>query len=147
MTGSSGGLGYQRHGLYYPYFHIRDDRWLKAAALYWPKIVRIVPDSYETQDSDTAKALADDFIVKMPPGGSVEAIAPLFTDLIANHASELRERYSATSPPTSISDLFSTLGPGPEWALKSSAPDWPPQLSGIRMASPLRQVAYWRAPK
>ncbi len=24
-------------GLYYPYVHFRDERWLKLAALYWPK--------------------------------------------------------------------------------------------------------------
>jgi hypothetical protein len=44
----------QGYGLYYPYFHIRDERWLKIAALYWPKIIRVVPDGYPTaNDTDT----------------------------------------------------------------------------------------------
>lgn len=33
------------HGLYYPFFRIRDDGWLKVTPLYWPKIVRLVPAS------------------------------------------------------------------------------------------------------
>lgn len=31
---------FRRHGLYDPYFHVRDDRWLKVAALYWPKLFK-----------------------------------------------------------------------------------------------------------
>ena len=53
MPGSASTRGYRRQGLYYPYFHVRDERWLKVAALYWPKIVRIVPADYQTRDSDT----------------------------------------------------------------------------------------------
>ena len=37
MTGSATIPGFRRHGLYYPYFHVRDERWIKVAALYWPK--------------------------------------------------------------------------------------------------------------
>jgi hypothetical protein len=86
--------GFRRHGLYYPFFHVRHDRWLKVAALYWPKIVRIVPDGYPTRDSTTAQALADeDFLVRQPPGKSVETVAPLFLDLVARHAEALRTRF------------------------------------------------------
>jgi hypothetical protein len=67
MSGSASALGYQRLGLYYPYFHVRDERWLKVAALYWPKIVRIVPAGYQTRDSDAVRALAaGEFIVRRP---------------------------------------------------------------------------------
>jgi hypothetical protein len=99
MTGSAAVPGFRRHGLYYPFFHVRDERWIKVAALYWPKIVRIVPDQYRTRDSSTVRALADDFIVRQPPGQSVEAIAPRFAELITNHASELRARFHIMSPP------------------------------------------------
>lgn len=97
MTGSAAVPGFQRHGLYYPYFHVRDDRWIKVAALYWPKLIRIVPDHYQTRDSYIVRALSDDFIVRQPPGQSVEAIAPRFAELIDNYASELRARFNITS--------------------------------------------------
>ena len=61
------------------------------------EMVRIVPDQYRTRDSSTVRALADDFTVRQPPGRSVEAIAPRFTELITNHAEELR-RYDPLSP-------------------------------------------------
>lgn len=83
MTGAS---AYRRHGLYYPYFHVRDERWLKVAALYWPKIVRIVPGDYRPRDSDTARVLIDElgFIDSQPPGPSVQAVAPRFLELLEN---------------------------------------------------------------
>jgi Family of unknown function (DUF6236) len=118
MSGSAAIPGFRRHGLYYPYFHVRDERWIRVAALYWPKIVRIVPDQYRTRDSRTVRALADDFIIRQPPGKSVDAVAPRFSELIANHADELRARFDATSPPRpGMISREATLGPGPEWAL------------------------------
>jgi hypothetical protein len=77
----------QGHGLYYPYFHIRDERWLKIAALYWPKIIRVVPDGYPTaNDTDCARVLIDelDFIERQSPGSSVQAVAPRFLELLDN---------------------------------------------------------------
>jgi hypothetical protein len=84
----------RKHGLYYPYFHVRNNRWLKAAALYWPAIVRLVPEGYVTDDSDTVRALEDEgFLVRQPPGESVEAVAPLFLDLVQRHGEDLRQRF------------------------------------------------------
>jgi hypothetical protein len=101
MSGSASTLGYRRHGLYYPYFHVRDDRWLKVAALYWPKLVRIVPEGFPTRDSDTVCALsASDFIVRRPPGNSVEAIAPRFVELAAGRADDLRSKFRVTIQPS-----------------------------------------------
>ena len=45
----------QQPGLYFPFVHIRDDEWLKAAALYWPSVRRLVPAGYSTHDSPTAQ--------------------------------------------------------------------------------------------
>ncbi len=42
-------------GLYFPYVQVRDDDWLKLAMLYWPRIYRIVPPDYPTQESRTAR--------------------------------------------------------------------------------------------
>jgi len=40
------------HALYYPYIHLTNKDWLKHAFLFWDKISRIVPISFETQDSE-----------------------------------------------------------------------------------------------
>lgn len=46
--------------LYYPWIDIRDDSWLKNAALYWNEIQTIVPRSIESPYTlDSAKALQD----------------------------------------------------------------------------------------
>jgi hypothetical protein len=49
-----------RIGLYYPYVHFHDKTWLKVAALYWPKIARIVPDGYPVQDDPVTQALINE---------------------------------------------------------------------------------------
>lgn len=49
----------QQPALYFPYVHIRDDEWLKAAALYWPSVRRLVPHGYAKRDSATARAFAN----------------------------------------------------------------------------------------
>ncbi|TDW66216.1 DUF6236 family protein [Kribbella pratensis] len=46
-------------GLYFPFIHVRDDDWLKLAALYWPQLYRIAPQYYLTRDSDTAREFGD----------------------------------------------------------------------------------------
>ena len=91
------------------------------AALYWPKIVRIVPEQYQTRDSYTIDALAGDFIVRQPPGQSVKAVEPRFAELISNHADELRARFHVESPPGRVvMGGGATKGPGPEWALTTA---------------------------
>ena len=128
MTGMPSVPGYRRHGLYYPYFHVRNDRWLKVAALYWPKMVRIVPDGYQTRDSDAVRALSGDFIVRQPPGHSVEAIAPRFADVVTYYADELRVRFHVARPPGRIM-LGSSgwVGPGQEseFVAAEDVPPWP----------------------
>ena len=96
MTTSA--LPQHRYGLYYPYFHVRDDRWLKVAALYWPRIIRIVPEDYQTRDSETVGALVHelDFIRRQPPGPSIGAVAPVFHQLLVGHSDVLRSRFGVT---------------------------------------------------
>jgi hypothetical protein len=43
--------------LYYPYSHVRDDAWLKAAALYLPKLALVAPRDYPFSFSRTARIL------------------------------------------------------------------------------------------
>ncbi len=87
----------QRIGLYYPYIHCRDERWLKTTALYWPKLARVVPDGYPLADSDTAAALSDElgFLVATAPYAAADAVAPLFLRLLEEHEQVLRPRFSA----------------------------------------------------
>ncbi|MEV3987346.1 DUF6236 family protein [Streptomyces sp. NPDC049837] len=86
---------HRRYGLYYPYFNVRDERWLKVAALYWPRIVRIVPEDYATRDSETVRVLTGElgFVERAAPGRSVASVAPRLLELLAGHAPELRRRF------------------------------------------------------
>jgi len=43
--------------LYYPYTHVRDESWLKAAALYLPKLALLAPRDYPFRFSPTAQVL------------------------------------------------------------------------------------------
>ncbi len=40
------------HALYYPHIHLTDEEWLKHAFLFWDKISRIVPHSFEPHDNE-----------------------------------------------------------------------------------------------
>lgn len=48
----------KRVGLYYPYIHIRDEEWIKTAALYWPRLARIVSDDYPLDQCRLVKVWA-----------------------------------------------------------------------------------------
>lgn len=47
--GEPGRTAVQRIGLYYPYIHFRDEKWMKIAALYWPRMARVVPHGFPVQ--------------------------------------------------------------------------------------------------
>ena len=81
--------------LYYPFVHFMDEGWLKLAALYWPRITRIVPPDYETSDSYTVKRLADelDLIRNVSPVPASRTVGPLFLQFIAEHEAGLRGRF------------------------------------------------------
>ncbi|MFE3738313.1 DUF6236 family protein [Streptomyces sp. NPDC059134] len=79
-------------GLYYPFIHFRDERWLKTAALYWQELARVVPDNYRLADSLTARVLREelDFIRPVDPVQPARQVAPLFHEALAQHAQALR---------------------------------------------------------
>lgn len=83
------------HALYYPYFRVRDERWLKVAALYWPKIVRMIPEDFHGADTDAVRALTDELgiVERHPPGPSVDNVTSLFMDLLAEHGAALNAEY------------------------------------------------------
>lgn len=70
--------------VYYPYIHIRDERWLKVAALYWPRMLRVVSPGYPTRDSRLVDVLAGElgFIVDHPPDGAARDVAAPFAAFI-----------------------------------------------------------------
>lgn len=85
----------QRIGLYHPYFHFRDEEWMKAAALYWPRMARVVPAGFTPGDSGTALALKDelDFVVDVDPAAAAGVAAPVFQQLLRDHSPRLKDLY------------------------------------------------------
>jgi hypothetical protein len=81
--------------LYYPYFHVRDDMWLKAAALYLPHVARVRPPGYPVHDSPTATVLRDelDFLRDIAPGPQAAAVAQEFLALVQREEQALLKRY------------------------------------------------------
>lgn len=87
------------YGLYYPFFHTRDANWLKLAALYWPKLFRIVPAGYPTRDRDVAKYFIDELglLESIPPGGALASAGEVFLRVVEEHGTALRQRYGVGS--------------------------------------------------
>jgi hypothetical protein len=85
----------RRYGLYFPYIHVRDEAWLKAVALYRPRMFRIVPAGYPTQDSDTVRALTDElgFMVDKDPTAAAQALAPVIHRMLDGNGDALWARY------------------------------------------------------
>jgi hypothetical protein len=53
--------------LYYPYTHIRSKAWLKAAALYLPKLALMAPPGYPRRLSPTAEVLREELASILRP--------------------------------------------------------------------------------
>ena len=82
-----------RIGLYYPFIHFQDDRWVKLAALYWGRMGRIVPPGYATHDSPVVKALGESFVLDLSPTGAAGALTDRFARVLTAHAEKLRATY------------------------------------------------------
>jgi hypothetical protein len=80
-----------RMAIYYPYIHIRDESWLKVAALYWPRMVRIVSPDYPTRNSDLVAVLQDElgFILDEPPDAAARELARPFAQTIETAAPDV----------------------------------------------------------
>ncbi|MFG3423417.1 DUF6236 family protein [Micromonospora sp. NPDC048063] len=78
-------------GLYYPYFHVQDDTWLKAAALYLPQVARVRPPDYPVRDSETASVLRAelDFLLDVDPYPQAASMAREFGDFVQQDAQAL----------------------------------------------------------
>lgn len=82
--------------LYYPYTHIRYQGWLKAAALYLPKLALMAPPGYPRRMSNIAQTLSQelDFLVDVDPTPRSYDVASDFLRLINDHQAALRDRYA-----------------------------------------------------
>lgn len=82
--------------LYYPYMRFQDETWLKAAALYWDQVGRIVPyDGYDTDDSETVRLLRDaDVVAEFASMGNEAQVGTAFHDLVERWKDPLRARFS-----------------------------------------------------
>jgi hypothetical protein len=84
----------QRPGLYFPYVHIRDDNWLKVAALYWPSVRRLLPDDYHRRDSPTARVFLDAEILRNEDHrAQLHALEPQLLDALRNDEARLVREY------------------------------------------------------
>ncbi|MGC4890492.1 DUF6236 family protein [Micromonospora sp. DT227] len=82
MSGSGARL--PQLAVYYPYIHFRDVRWLKVAALYWPRMVRVVHPDYPTRNSALVQALQDElgFVVDHSPTPAAQAVVGPFSRFV-----------------------------------------------------------------
>ncbi len=95
-----------RPALYYPYIHVRSEHWLKATLLCAPAVKRIVPETYEPEDSfQIAK-----YTKIVGPHGALLQPVPAYSEaadqaqrrileMIENHIDEIRKRYGRDSAP------------------------------------------------
>ncbi|MFE9481228.1 DUF6236 family protein [Streptomyces spororaveus] len=83
-------------GLYYPYVHLRDESWAKAAALYWRNLARVVPAGFRVRDNAVVRDLNEGtgFLVNTDPRQAAEAVAPLFVAAVRDNAEALRDRFA-----------------------------------------------------
>ncbi|MGW1769232.1 DUF6236 family protein [Streptomyces sp. NPDC002073] len=85
-------------GLYYPYVHLRDESWVKAAALYWRDLARVVPAGFPVRDRAVVKELNRDsrFLIDTDPRPAVEAVAPAFVAAVRDNAEALRTQFAVS---------------------------------------------------
>lgn len=86
---------YER-ALYYPHIHLRDEGWLKTAALYYEKLHRIVPADVRPDDSEVFRQLQDELELfeNLSPGEEVEEIAPDFIAFAREYLSPSKKKGS-----------------------------------------------------
>ncbi|MFF0431733.1 DUF6236 family protein [Streptomyces sp. NPDC004327] len=86
-------------GLYYPYFHVRDDGWLKRAALYLPGLARVHPPGHPFHDSATAQVLRDElgFFTDIDPTRYADEVAQELKGVMQREEARLLPRYGFPS--------------------------------------------------
>ena len=85
-------------GLYYPFINFRNENWLKVALLYWDRISRIIPRTYDSIDSDAVQRVRGelDAIVDSHPDQAPPAAMHEFRELLLQEARALRNKYAVS---------------------------------------------------
>lgn len=98
-------------GLYYPYVRVQDEAWLKASALYWQHMGRVVAEGYPVTDTETGRALQDglDYFIPVDPGEARSAIEPVFLEVLNRNAPALRDRYAVDPRPGRAAQVLPAL--------------------------------------
>lgn len=95
-----------RPALYYPYIHIRSERWLKATLLCVPSVKRIVPQEYSPEDEPTITR----YTTITGPHGTLLQSVPSYTqaadaaqhrllDILQENATTIDAKYGRTRAP------------------------------------------------
>src|SRR3989442_1555566 len=79
-------------GLYYPFIHFKDERWLKLSAFYWDRMARVTPEKYPRADSAVVTSLGS-FIENLPPSYVSPSFGERFVEFVNEHGKALRKRY------------------------------------------------------
>jgi hypothetical protein len=108
-------------GLYYPFIHFKDPNWLLLSTLYWDKMARIVPPTYDQERGSTAILRRDDeltrelateldYVVNVGPAEVTAPVSHMFAQVLVDHAERLGERYDVSRrhewPPDPITVQF-----------------------------------------
>jgi hypothetical protein len=92
--------------LYYPYVHIRSERWLKGTLLCVPSVKRIVPEDYTPED---IPAIVKYTRIEGPNGALLQAVPPYSSaaieaqqrllGMLRSHEKEILNRYQRAQAP------------------------------------------------
>src|SRR5438067_1526505 len=112
MTMPTNEVTLDRDALYYPYIHVFDANWLKATLLCFPHVHRMVPFSFEIDDSDEIRTFrqtkgprGEPLLINEAMSDSVNiAQSELLVKLEANH-DYIYERYSFARAASEFGDM------------------------------------------
>ncbi len=84
--------------LYYPYIFVRHSDWLRACALYWPRLAVLRPEGFhpgDPREGDVGRALRAElgFFLDIDPAPYVSNASGELLALVHRHEGELRTRY------------------------------------------------------
>jgi hypothetical protein len=81
--------------LYYPHVHPRNEAWIKQAALFWPRIQRIVPDNYPVFDTEALTRLSAEGVLtsRAPDDPTMAALGDEFVRFLAENDAALGGPY------------------------------------------------------
>jgi hypothetical protein len=85
----------QLPGLYFPFVHVRDDDWLKVAALYWPSVRRLVPSGYSKHDTPVARVFVErGLLLDEDPGALLASVSWDLQEVLSENLRRLLRDYS-----------------------------------------------------